>query len=131
SQLLGFDLSTTASSALRLSPRCLVLAAVDDSQASLGRRRLFGHIIVSPFRTGVGWIVHEPSAVTKLRLLHDHPAAPIKRDRELARGRAHKYSKRLGVFCAQRWSTSSHCSLLHRKGHSSLRHGGEGPAQDP
>src|ERR1700757_1705354 len=45
------------------------LAAVDDPQARLERRRLFRHIIVSPLRTGVGWIVHEPSAVTKLRLL--------------------------------------------------------------
>src|ERR1700757_1616038 len=85
------------------------LAAVDDPQARLERRRLFRHIIVSPLRTGVGWIVHEPSAVTKLRLLHDHPAAPIKRDGELVRRRTHKQSKRLGVFCVQPWSRSRHC----------------------
>jgi hypothetical protein len=30
----------------------------------------FRHIIVSPLRTGVEWMVHEPSAVAKLRLRH-------------------------------------------------------------
>src|SRR5262245_20931110 len=60
-----------------------MFAAVDDSQARQRGRRLFSHIFVSPPRTGVGWIVHEPSAITKLRLRHDHPAAPIERDGKL------------------------------------------------
>src|SRR5262245_12311412 len=60
----------------------------------------------------------EPPAVTKLGLLHDHPAAPIERDGELVGRRAHKQSKRLGVFRVKHWSISSHCSLLHYRGYS-------------
>src|SRR5262245_60162437 len=93
------------------------LAAVDDPQA-WPDERLFGHIIVSPLRTGVGWMVHEPPAVTKLGLLHDHPAAPIERDGELVGRRAHKQSKRLGVFRVTPRSISSNSSLLRYRGYS-------------
>ena len=99
--MLDFELSTNLGLSFEAqSTGASLLPPSMTRKARPCRRRLFRHIIVSPIRTGVGWMVHEPSAVAKLRLWHDHPAASIERDGKLVSRRTHTYAKRLGVFCA-------------------------------